>query len=75
MPLTNVKVSASEEPLSKAHYETDLSRCFICQEDKDLKLMCPSVQKEGAWFTTIAENLIQFEEIECFSFSLERLDE
>ena len=70
MPLTNVKVSASEEPLSKAPYETDLSRCFICQEDKDLKLMCPSVQKESAGFTTMAENLIQFEEIECFSFSL-----
>ena len=57
MPLTNVKVSASEEPLSKAPYETDLSKCFICQEDKNLKLMCPSVQKEGAGFTTIAENL------------------
>ena len=36
--------------------------------------MYPSLKKEGAGFTTIVENLIQFEEIECLSFSLERLD-
>ena len=37
--------------------------------------MCPSVQKEGAGFSSIGENLIHFEERECFSFSLEMLDE
>ena len=37
--------------------------------------MFPSVKKEGAGFSTIVENLKQFESIECLSFSLERLDE
>ena len=45
---------------------------FHCQEDKDEKLMNTSVKKEGAGFTTIAENLIQFEEIECLSALMNR---
>ena len=72
--LSDVKLLNAEDSLSAAPCETDRSKCFICQEDND-KLMYTSVQKEGAGFTTIAENLIQFEEIECLSFSIERLDE
>ena len=72
---TDVKVSGSETSSSTAPCETDWIKCFICQEDKDDKLMFPSVKKEGAGFTTIVENLIQFGEIECLTFSLERLDE
>ena len=75
VPLGDVKGAAPEASSSTAPNETDWSKCFICQEDKDEKLMFPSVKKEGAGFSTIVENLKQFESIECLSFSLERLDE
>ena len=58
VPLTDVKVSAFEDSSSTTLYETDWSKSFICQEDKDEKLIYTSVKKEGVGFTTIAENLI-----------------
>ena len=58
VPLTDVKLSASEDSSSTTLFETDLSKCFICQEDKDEKLMYTSVKKEGAGLTTIAENTV-----------------
>ena len=71
---TGVKVALTDDRLSStATCETDWSECFICKEDKDEKLMYPNVKKEGAAFTTIVENLTQFEV--CLYFSLERLDE
>ena len=45
VPLTDVKVSASEDSSSTTLCETDVSKCFICQEDKDEKLMYTSVKK------------------------------
>ena len=71
----DVNVSASETSSSTAPCETDWSKCFICQGDKDDKLMFPSVKKQGAGITTIVESLIQFGEIECLTFSLEGLDQ
>ena len=44
----DVKVSGSETSSSTAPSETDWSKCFICQEGKDDKLMFPSVKKQGA---------------------------
>ena len=34
MPLTNVKVSASEEPLSNAPYETGLANALFAKKTK-----------------------------------------
>ena len=82
--LTYIKALAAEDSSSTAPCETDWSKCFICKEDKDEKLMYPNLKKEGTGFTTIVENLIRhslnlpynyFEGIECLYFSLERLDE
>ena len=72
--VSDVKISASETSSSTAPSETDWSRCLIRQEDKDEKLMFPSVKKGGAWLTTFVENLIQFGKLECLYFNLARLD-
>ena len=74
VPLEDVKTSTSEAS-STAPCETDWSKCFICQEDKDDKLMFPNAKNAGAGFASIVENLIQFEDMECLPFSLKRLDE
>ena len=55
VPLTDVKLSASEDSSSTTLCETDWSKCFICQEDKDEKLMYTSVKKKDVGFTTIAK--------------------
>ena len=69
--MTDVKVPVSSTQPNK----TDWSKCFICQEDTDEKLLHPNVKKEGAGFNTIVENLLQFKELDSRSFILERLDE
>ena len=43
--MADVKVPASS---SAEPNETDWSKCFICQEDTDEKLMYTSVKKESA---------------------------
>jgi len=60
--------------------KTDWNLCVVCQESKAETLQCPADSKRsdvGAGCKTLAENILQFNELECMpiQMSLARLDE
>ncbi len=55
----------------------DWSKCFLCKEDKDEGLQCPARPKRsdiqsGAGYKTIADNILQFHELQCLPMPIDR---
>ena len=57
---------------------TNWKLCMICQEDNEEPLTCPLKSKRkdvGSGYSSLAENLIRFNQLGQLPFHLERLDE
>ena len=57
---------------------TNWNLCLICQEDNEEPLTCPSKSKRkdvGSGYSSLAGNLIRFNQLGKLPFQLERLDE
>ena len=57
---------------------TNWKLCMICQEDNEEPLTCPLKSKRkdvGSGYSSLAENLIKFNQLGQLPFCLERLDE
>ena len=67
-------------PSTSSQHETVINwnLCLICHEQKEEKLTCPSKSKRkdlGSEYSSLAENLIRFNELGQLPIHLERLDE
>jgi len=72
---TGLSVSTTS---TKYRTVTNWKLCVICQEEKAEQLTCPSKSKRkdvGSGYSSLAEKLIEFNELGLLPFLLERLDE
>lgn len=62
-----------DEPIEPINW----SMCALCQTAKNERLVCPANKPPGAGYTSVASNLVQFQElgINPVEVSLDRLDE
>ena len=72
--------TAVPAPSTSSHQPTvtDWKLCLLCQEDKEEPLTFPSKSKRkdvGSGYSSLADNLIKFDELGYLPLSLERLDE
>jgi len=66
-------LSSSQQPAV-----TNWELCMICQEDTEEPLTCPSKSKRkdvGSGYSSLADNLIKFNQLGQLPFTLGRLDD